>query len=169
MPKGRKIDKEELKKRRVKGGALLDEGMSQAEVARRVGVSRESVRRWAAMSPTELNKVRTLGRPSRLKAAERERLREILLAGPKAAGFQTELWTVPRVRRTIAQRLGLKFSTVHVWRLLGQLGFSPQKAVSRARERDENKITQWKNQDWPRLKKKPGGKAAQSSSSMKAV
>lgn len=168
MPKGKKIDKEELMERRVKARALLDEGLSQAQVAREVGVSRESVRRWAGMSRPELKKVKAQGRPSRLTARAREELRAILLAGPKESGFQTELWTVPRVRKVVAQRFGLKFSTVHVWRLLGQLNFSPQKAVSRARERDEQKIAQWKSEDWPRLKKKHSGRAARSSSSTKA-
>lgn len=50
MPKERKIDKEELKQRRVEVGAVLEGRLLQAEIARRVGLSRESVRRWSAMS-----------------------------------------------------------------------------------------------------------------------
>ena len=71
-------------------------------------------------------------------------------------------------RQLMVQRFGLRFSTVHVWRLLGQLGFSPQRTVGRARERDEAKIAEWKTKQWPRLKKKPGGSAAPSSSSTRA-
>jgi transposase len=71
------------------------------------------------------------------------------------------------VRQLITQRTGLRFSTVHVWRILGQLGFSPQRPAGRARERDEAKIAAWKSQDWPRIKKKLSGSGGRSSSSTK--
>ena len=41
-----KRDFAELEKRRLNAAKLLNEGLSQAEVARQVNVSRESVRRW---------------------------------------------------------------------------------------------------------------------------
>lgn len=39
------------------------------------------------------------------------KLRAALLAGPKAAGFATELWTVPRVRQLIVQRFRRQYSS----------------------------------------------------------
>jgi transposase len=47
------------------------------------------------------------------------------------------------------------FSTAHVWRILGALGFSPQKPDKRAIERNEDAVRQWKRRTWPTLKKKP--------------
>lgn len=168
MPKGQKIDAEALKQRRLEARRLLDEGVTQAEVARRLKVTRQSVSRWAEQPRRELAKVKQQGRRSSLDEAARAKLRAALLAGPQAAGLPGELWTVPRVRHFIAERFGQRFSQVHVWRLLGQLGFSPQRPVARARERDEAKIIDWKTKQWPRLKKKPGGRGAPSSSSTKA-
>jgi transposase len=168
MPKGQKMDTEELKRRRLEARRLLDEGVAQAEVARRLQTSRQSVSRWARLRSPELAKVRRQGRKPGLTEAARAKLRTALLAGPKAAGFATELWTVPRVRQLIVQRCRRQYSSVHVWRLLHQMGFSPQRTVGRARERDEAKIADWKTQAWPRLKKKPAGSAAPSSSSTKA-
>jgi len=167
MPKGQKLDAEGLKTRRLEARRLLDEGVAQAEVARRLKISRQSVSRWARLKPRELAKVRRQGRKSEFDEAKRSKLRTVLLAGPRAAGFASELWTVPRVRRVILQRFGQRFSTVHVWRLLRQLQFSPQRPEGRARERDEAKITAWKTRGWPRLKKKPGANGAPSSSSTK--
>jgi transposase len=167
MPRGQKIDLEALQARRLEAAGLLGEGLSQAEVARRLKVSRESVRRWAGQSHSRLRALRPMGRKSKLTELAREGLRTALLAGPKAAGFATELWTLPRVRQLITQRTGLRFSTVHVWRILGQLGFSPQRPAGRARERDEAKIAAWKSQDWPRIKKKLSGSGGRSSSSTK--
>jgi transposase len=168
MPKGQKVDGEALKERRLEARRLLDEGVSQAEVARRLKISRQSVSRWARQPRKELAKVKRQGRKSRFGPTESRRLRAALLAGPKQAGFATELWTVPRVRQLMLQLFGLRFSAVHVWRLLGRLGFSPQRTVGRARERDEAKIADWKTNQWPRIKKKPAGSGAPSSSSTRA-
>jgi transposase len=162
------MDAEALKARRLAARRLLDEGVAQAEVARRLRTTRQSVSRWARQPRKALAQVRRQGRKARLTEPARAKLRAAILAGPQAAGFAGELWTVPRVRQLIVQRFGLRFSAVHVWRLLGQLGFSPQRPVGRARERDEAKIAEWKAKTWPRLKKKPAGKAAPSSSSMRA-
>jgi transposase len=168
MPKGQKIDAEVLKTRRLEARRLLDEGVGQAEVARRLKISRQSVSRWERLKPRALATVRRQGRKSKFDDQKRSKLRTLLLAGPRAAGFANELWTVPRVRRVILLRFGQRFSTVHVWRLLRQLAFSPQRPEGRARERDEAKITAWKTRDWPRLKKKPGANGAPSSSATKA-
>ena len=165
MPKGQKLDAEVLKARRVEARRLLDEGVAQAEVARRLKISRQSVSRWAQLSRRDLAKVKRQGRKSQLDDTKRAQLHAALLAGAPAAGFATELWTVPRVRQLTLQRFGQRFI---VWRLLRQIGFTPQRPVGRARERDEAKITAWKTKDWPRIKKKPAGKAARSSFSTKA-
>ena len=169
MPKGQRIDGEALKARRLQARRLLrEEGLSQAEVARRLKVSRQSVSRWAACPVRVLATVRRSGRKPGLGQRERTALRATLLAGARRAGFATELWTLPRVREVIARQHGPRFSTVHVWRLLRQLGFTPQRPAGRARERDEARIAEWKTRQWPRLKKKPGENGAPSSSSTKA-
>lgn len=44
-----KLSLKEQRRRRLKGVRLLEKGLPQAEVARRLDVSRQSVSRWAAM------------------------------------------------------------------------------------------------------------------------
>jgi hypothetical protein len=56
---------------------------------------------------------------------------------------------------TIERLHGVRFSQPHVWRILGSLGFSPQKPEKRAIERDEDAVRSWKRSTWPALKKKP--------------
>jgi transposase len=82
-------------------------------------------------------------------------LTRILLKGAQAAGFETDLWTCPRVAEIIEQRFGVRYHVHHVSRLLHGLGFSPQKPVRRAVERDEAAIQQWVRSDWQRVKKTP--------------
>jgi hypothetical protein len=54
------------------------------------------------------------------------------------------------------------------WRMLRQLGWSCQRPVGRALERDEEKIRRWKQKRWPEIKKKSKKSGAPSSSSTKA-
>jgi transposase len=147
---------------------LLDEGLLPAEVSKRVGVDRRSVRRWkAAVRKHGEEGVRARpasGRPSKLSGRHKRRLEALLLKGPLAAGFHTDLWTCPRVAELIKQRFGIDYHVDHVGRLLHDLGWSPQKPTRRAVERDEQQIRRWVREDWPRVKKTPAAGAQRSSS-----
>jgi transposase len=154
MPKGQKVDVVELSRRRTEARRLLGEGMGQAEIARRLKVSRQSVSVWARLPANRLT-ARSAGRKSSFGEGDRRWLSTALLKGARGHGFLTEVWTLPRVAQVLALKRGKRFSTVHVWRLLGQLGFSCQRPAGRARERDEAAIQAWKQTEWPRLKKKP--------------
>jgi transposase len=154
MPKGQKVDVVELSRRRTEARRLLDEGVGQAEIARRLKVSRQSVSVWARLSATRLT-ARAAGRKSSFGEGDRRWLSTTLLKGARGHGFLTEVWTLPRVAQVLERKRGKRFSTVHVWRLLGKLGFSCQRPAGRARERDEEAIQAWKKTEWPRIKKKP--------------
>ena len=99
------------------------------------------------------------GRPAQLEQAQLEQVGTALLQSPTAHGFGTELWTIKRVGALIERMHGVRFSQAHVWRILGALGFSPQKPDKRAIERDEDAVRHWKRRTWPALKKKPSEKA----------
>jgi transposase len=162
-----------LEKRRWRAARLLEKGLPQAEVARRVGVHRQSVSRWAATlqskGATGLKKAGRAGRKPRLNAAHLAALEEGLKAGPQACGYPTALWTSQRVAHLIEQQSGIRYHPDHVCRILARLRWSCQRPVGRALERDEAKIAHWKKKRWPDIKKKPRGKAAPSSSSTKAA
>lgn len=146
-----------LERRRLRGARLLAAGESQAEVARRVGVSRQTVMRWDRVREQggveALRRPRQFGRPERLTVEQRAELVQILKAGALAAGFGTELWTVPRIGQLINERFGVSMVSTSVWRLLGRLGWSVQRPAGQARERDERAIRTWKQKRWPELKK----------------
>lgn len=146
-------------KRRVRAGRLLLAGKSPAEVARTVGAPRQTVYRWRdVLNADGIDALRDMskgGRPAQLGAAELSRLYVALLEGPEMHGFTTPLWTLKRVRLWIEREFGVRYSEVHVWRLLGQLGFSNQKPDRRAVERDAIAIEEWRKRTWPALKKTP--------------
>jgi transposase len=167
MRKSEKVARE-LQRRRLRGGRLLLRGETQAEVARRVGVTRTTVSDWnesLAEGGLEALKRRPRGRPAGLDAAQRRELLKALTTGALAEGLPTELWTLARVGRLIERRFGRRYSESQVWRILVSLGFSCQRPSSQALERDEAAIRRWKRTRWPALKKTPQNKAAPSSSS----
>ncbi len=94
-----------------------------------------------------------LGTESKLDASQRERLQELLLAGPPAAGFSTELWTCRRVAEVVRREFSVDYHPDHLGRILHDLGFSPQKPQRRASERNEAAIARWRSHDRPRIKK----------------
>jgi transposase len=148
---------ETLRERRVRAARLFEAGASQAEVARRLDVSRVSAMRWhrtwKAKGKKALTATRPLGRPSRLTSKELKRIEKALLAGPSAHGYNTDLWTLPRMATVIEREVGVQYHPGHVWRVLRDLGWSLQRPAKRARERDEEAIRHWKKERWPRLKK----------------
>lgn len=163
-----KRDLQALQRRRLRAARMLAKGVAQAEVARQVGVTRQSVSRWARTWASEgagALKARALGRPSDLGFKQRRELVRLLKRGALSAGFATELWTLPRVRVLIARHWGRGYSEAHVSRLLKGLGFSCQRPAGRAIQRNEQAIRRWKAQRWPALKKTPNSTDKRSSSS----
>lgn len=159
-----KRDHKEMEKRRLRGCKMLEKGYGCAEVAQRVGVTRAVVYRWKAAwqgggRQAVASKGRA-GRKPRLDAQAASRVTEALLAGPRAQGYKTDLWTLPRVAHLIEKVAAVRYHEGHVWRVLGRLGFSCQRPERRAVERDDGQVRQWRRKTWPALKKKPGGRGA---------
>jgi transposase len=154
-----KRDFDALQKRRMQAAHLLSRGWTQAEVAAKLGVTRQSVWRWAGTMEQRgaagLRKARRAGRPPSLDEAQQREVIEKLQAGAQAAGYGTDLWTLKRVARLIEEQTGVRYSESGVWHVLANLGFSCQRPVGRALERDEAAIEQWKRKRWPALKKTP--------------
>lgn len=138
---------------------LLKRGLCPAEVARRLGVHRQSVGRWQRhleqAGPAGLKQAGRAGRKPRLSADDLVRLEEALVEGPRIWGYTTELWTTQRVADLIHHLCGVRYHRDHVGRVLGQMGWSCQRPVGRAKERNEAALRRWKRVEWPRIKKKP--------------
>lgn len=94
------------------------------------------------------------GAPRKLSDQQRDLLVSQLLQGAQAHGFETDLWTAPRVQRLIREQFGVDYHVKYIPTFLKTLGFTPQKPECRARERNEAEIAHWLACDWPRIKKK---------------
>jgi len=158
------VKMDEAAKRRVRAGRLLLTGAAPASVAKRVGAPRQTVYRWLEVLREKgidgLREMSRGGRPARLGAEELGRLQVALLEGAVAHGSGTPLWTLKQVRRLIESEFGVQYSEVHIWRLLGQMGFSNQKPDRPAIERNEVRVEQWKKRTRPTLKKRSRAKGS---------
>ena len=152
-------DHVQMEKRRQQAARLFSKGLTAPEVARRLGVARQVGYRWQEAwqkggSAALASKGRA-GRKAKLNPTHTKLLLEALLEGPAAHGYQTQLWTLPRVAELIKELTGVSYHPGHVWRVLGGLGFSCQRPERRAVERDEPAIRQWRKVKWLQIKKKP--------------
>jgi transposase len=148
---------------RLVGLRMLANGYSTGEVAEATQAGESTVRQWRARLQKAGNEPDAAARdaprsgaPSKLTDEQRARLVRLLEAGPEAAGFDGQLWTLPRVREVIRQQFEVEYHVDHVGKLLAQLGFSPQRPARRPHERNEAAVRAFQKQTWPRLVKKGG-------------
>ena len=171
-PAGVRRDFDALERRRFQALRLLRQGLNQSDVARRLRVVRQSVARWAALDRKSgeraLRQAGRAGRKPRLTEPQKTKLEQRLLAGPEWLGYDTSLWSSERVAHLIERELGVRYHPGHVWKLLVSLGWSCQRPVGRALERNERAIRHWKKVTWPDIKKKPKKSGARSFFSTKA-
>jgi len=139
-PLGVKRDFSALERRRLRAAVLLEKGIHEAEVARRVGVHRQSVNRWKQalekLGRTGLKKAGRAGRKPLVSAAKLRTIEADLERGPQALGYETGLWTTQRVAELIEERFGVRYTAEHVGSLLRRLGWSCQRPIGQALERD---------------------------------
>ena len=165
-------DFEALEQRRKHAARLFANGKVQATVARMLEVSRQSVSRWYQQwskgGASSLRGAGRAGRLPKLDAKQLERVDEALRRGARAHGFNTDLWTLPRVAKVIEQATGVRYHPGHVWRILRSMEWSLQRPAKRARERNEEAVQQWVTETWAAVKKKPDAKKPGFSSKTRA-
>jgi transposase len=118
------VKRDEVAKKRKHAGELMEAGRSPAEVAKAVGVSRQTAYRWKATlaqgGPERLASM-PYGRPPRLNADQCEALLAVLRLSAQTCGFSSPAWTLKRVSMQIARMHGVRYSETHVSRLLAAL------------------------------------------------
>src|SRR5260370_199196 len=70
-------------------------------------------------------------------------------------GVGGEGWRAGGVGGVVRGPFGVGYHRDHVGKLIREAGWSRQKPVERASQRDEEAIKQWYEERWPQIKKKP--------------
>ena len=145
----------------MRAAELFEQGLTPAEIARRLGVCHQIVSDWrAAWRRSGQAGLRGAGRAGRLPKVNREQLDQVeaeLAKGAEANGYANDVWTLQRVAQVIERVTGVHYHPAHVWYILRDgLGWSWQRPARRAKERNDEAIQQWVNKRWPQLKKGRG-------------
>jgi transposase len=146
---------EDLRRRVV---AAVRGGMYQAEAARTFRVSRQSVNNW--MKKYRSGGLRCLragrrGRPSVQRLAPHQAATAVRLISdrcPDQLKLPFVLWTREAVGELLARRFGVQVSVWTVGRYLRRWGFTPQKPLRRAYERDPELVRQWLKEKYPAIR-----------------
>lgn len=150
-------DAKALERRRFTAEGLFERGTHQAEIAHRLKVSRAAVHYWYSTWKKKgkdgLRRKRP-GPKSRLTEEKLVKVRRALHCGPRAAGYDTNLWTLARIADVIRRKTRVSYGTSQVWYILRSLGWTSQKPETRYRDRNEAAIKRWKEDSWPRIQKR---------------
>ncbi len=153
------IGKLDLRQRVVQ--SVKVQGVGPGKAARIFGVSRTSVNSWCKLYDSEGVDGLVPRRPGRPKgggqltakqAAKIQRL--IRDKNPDQLKFPFALWTREAVRDLIKQQFGIVYSINMVGVLLKQWGFTPQKPIVRALERNDEAIRAWVDQEYPKIRRR---------------
>ena len=142
---------------RRRAAVAVVEGMTIADVAVAYGVDRKTVSRWVAKfrngGSDGLRRKAGSGRPRKLEELTEEELRQIVLPGAMAFGFETDLWTVSRLRRVIRDRFRIQLSKNTIWRRLRDAGLTYQKPEREYYEIDEATRKKWLRYEVPKIRR----------------
>jgi len=158
----RALSQEEMEARRLTAVPYFRRKWSERRIAEKLGVSSPSIHAWKVAWKERGEKglhSGEYGPASRLSKRDERVVRRKILKGASVYGFSGDFWTLARLTSAIKQWTGVEYEDRSVWHVLHRLGFSCQKPVKRALERDEKAIRTWLNETWPTIKKRASNMA----------
>jgi transposase len=137
----------------------VKEGERPSVVMKSYGLCRTTIYGWLRAQRKggldALKSRRAPGRQPTLTVRQTEAIRRwICGTDPRQYGFDFGLWTREIVRGLILTRFKKNVSITTVGRVLARLDITPQKPLRRAYERDPEAIERWKEEEYPKLKKR---------------
>ena len=132
----------------------IGEGETVAEVARRLGISCQTIYNWlwefAARKFSWLawHHFQGRGRKSKLSVRQKKELYGMIAGGPEKNGFNCGVWNSAMIAELIFSRFGVVFNPRYICSLLKKMGLSFQKAkfISDKVGQEEYELarTEWK-------------------------
>ena len=142
---------------RERAALAVLEGLTITSVAVAYGVDRKTVSRWVVKyresGREALCRKEGSGRPRKLQDLTEDELRGRILRGAAAFGFETDLWTVNRLRRVIRDEFQIQLSKNTIWRRLRDAGLTYQKPEREYYEMDEATRKKWLRYEVPKIRR----------------
>jgi transposase len=161
---GRKLSKTALEERRRIIIRMKENGHSPTEIVAATGCSRQAIyplwKNWRRSKTKEKAiAVKKCGRPlgygrTLTNAQEKEIQKAITDKYPDQLKLDFALWTREAVKLLIRQKYGIHMPIRTVGEYLKRWGYTPQKPVRYAYERDEEKVRAWLERRYPAIKRR---------------
>lgn len=145
--------------RRLRAVELFDKGMKAIKIADILGVTRGAVSQWLkryreqGLDSLYYSKIQK--KPCKLTDTQIEELKALLQQGAEKSGYSGNVWTASRIRDQIEIKFAIKYTVRHVQRLMKKWGWTPQKPVTYASQKNMEEVNNWRDQQWPEIKKSP--------------
>jgi transposase len=134
---------------------LRCEGVRVEVIARSFGVTAKAVYEWLGKQRIGgLQSLRARKAPGAVPALSEAQFRKLLALLRKPAtelGYNSDLWSGPRVRHLIKHRLGVEYHPKHMPRFLKRLGLHLVFPERRALEQDPAEVRRWKEERLPEI------------------
>jgi transposase len=135
----------------------VESGMSVTVVASAYGASRATVHRWFQRYEAEgddgLARKPGSGRPRLLEGLGDADLARLVVHGASDFGYESDLWTVGRVRSVLEEHCHIDVSSDTVWRRLREAGLTYQKPERAYFELDERSRREWLRSEVPEIRR----------------
>jgi transposase len=156
---GRKINPKAMEEIRIRAVQRVQDGESPEQVIKTLGFARACIYNWLARYRNggwhALRTGTRSGRPKKLTGSQIKWVyKTIRDKDPQQFKFEFALWTRSMIAELIKREFGIKLSPTSVGRLLAQLGFTCQKPLYRAYQRDPEAVKKWKEQIFPQIQKR---------------
>lgn len=154
----RKLDHKTREAIRIRAVQQIESGESPEVIARALGYHRSAIYQWIAKyRKGGLDALKTKpipGRPVKFQTKDFDELFwKIADKNPMDYGFPFALWTREMIREFIKKEFDVSISNATAGRLLKKVGFSPQKPLKKAWQRDEDRVKEWVENKFPEIKK----------------
>jgi transposase len=145
--------------RRMAIRRVIEEGAKPSAIAAEYGFCRNYLYPWLekfkAGGWEALAEQIAEGPPPKLTEKQRQRVRRWILGkDPRQHGFEFGLWTRRIVQKMLQEKMGVELCLTSVGKLLASLDITPQKPLRRAYERDPLRVERWRQEDYPKLRKR---------------
>jgi transposase len=138
--------------------ARIAAGESVSELSRMLGYARQTLHRWFSAYETggeeALSSTKASGAVAKLTERQTKWLVKTLSSkNPAQLQFPIALWTREVIRELIKRRFGVTMALTSVGNLMRRLGFSVQRPLMRAYERNPEAVRRWLDEEYPDIQK----------------
>ena len=134
---------------------MFEQGMRVEDIAHGMRLNRSTVFGWMRKYREDgfesLQSTKTAGVPSSLKQTAILKLIKMLRQSAQDHGFDSDLWTGPRVRILIKKKFGIKFHAKHMPRFLRRIGLVRKTPERRALEQNPKAVKHWQRHALPKI------------------